>query len=385
MPFVHPSRRRPANSRTTPTRTPAPPNVAALTRALSNSEIIVTIKPLPGESLTGLFRRLSTVLNELGANLVHLMTFGKVSAATAATEAMRRIFGPPDWPVTWVDGSGCGNHPIAGLQAFAVAGHEGQPIRQNGRVVGSVFEDGAFRYCRLGGLGPNRISDSRGDQTRQALDNLAAALAQGGFALADVIRTWFYLDDILSWYGDFNQARTRVYSGIPFRTGSLPASTGIGARNPAAAALMVGGWAVQPLNSTGQVAEVASPLQCPAPCYGSSFSRAMEISSPAGRALTVSGTASLSPDGRTLWIGDVSEQISHTMQVVEKILRARGFTFADVTRAIAYFKYRADAPALGEWGAEINCRTQLAIAAHCDICRDDLLFEIEVDAWRPNR
>jgi hypothetical protein len=50
----------------------------------------------------------------------------------------------------------------------------------------------------------------------------------------DVVRTWFYLNDILSWYPEFNQARNAVYRElglIPGHDGGsrrLPASTGIG-------------------------------------------------------------------------------------------------------------------------------------------------------------
>jgi len=387
MPSVLPATAGPRNNSRSHTR-PRPGPIfdhTIVARAGSGSEVTITATPVPREGIMELFGRLAAALHELDANLVHLMVFGNVAAEPAGTEAMRRIFGALDWPVTWVDGSACDGQPIAGLQAFAVMGREVQRIRQNGGVIGSVYEDGTFRHCRLGGLGPNQLSAPRGEQTKQTLDNLGAALASGGFGFADVMRTWFYLDDILSWYGEFNQARTQVYSGIKFRTGSLPASTGIGARNCAAAALTVGAWAVQPLSPAGRVEEVASPLQCPAPCYGSSFSRATEISSPAGRALTVSGTASISPDGRTLWVGDVRQQLSQTMQVVEKILQARRFEWADVTRATAYFKHRADAPALAEWSAENSSLPPLAVASHCDICRDDLLFEIEVDAWKHNR
>ena len=177
------------------------------------------------------------------------------------------------------------------------------PITLNGRVVGSVFEEGGLRHCLLGGLGPDQSSASRLDQLRQTLGNLEAALELAGFSLADVVRTWFYLDELLSWYDAFNEVRTQVYSRVQFRNGSLPASTGISGRNPAGSALVVGAWALRPLKAGARAAEVPSPLQCPAPAYGSSFSRAMEISSPGGRRLLISGTASVAPGGETLMAG----------------------------------------------------------------------------------
>jgi enamine deaminase RidA (YjgF/YER057c/UK114 family) len=348
------------------------------------SQISITVKPLPDEGITQMFNRLAVALKGLEATIVHLMVFGDVSASAAGTEAMRRIFGGVDWPVTWVEGAACNGGFIAGLQVFAFAGGEVQRIRLGGRIVGSVFEDGAFRHCLLGGVGPDQNSSTRAGQTEQTLGNLAKALAQGGFSFGDVLRTWFFLDNMLAWYDEFNQTRTKIYSGVKFRAGSLPASTGIGGRNPAAAALVAGVWAVRPLSAGSRVEEAISRLQCPAPAYGSSFSRAMEISSSAGRRFFISGTASISPDGRTLWREDARKQVAQTMQVVEAILRSRGFSFSDLTRATAYFKHRADVRAFADWCAADGRFSMPVVFANCDVCRDDLLFELEADAWRPN-
>jgi enamine deaminase RidA (YjgF/YER057c/UK114 family) len=254
----------------------------------------------------------------------------------------------------------------------------------NGRMVGSVFEEGGIRHCLLGGLGPNPGTVSRPDQLRQTLESLEKALAQAGFLLGDVVRTWFYLDELLSWYTEFNEVRTRAYSRVKFRTGSLPASTGISGRNPAGTALVVGAWAAQPLDAGARIAEVRSPLQCPAAEYGSSFSRAVELSSRRGQRLLISGTASIAPGGQTVWPGDVRKQIDLTMEVVEAILVSRKYGFSDITRATAYFKDRADIPAFSEWCADRALRSIPFIAAQSGICRDDLLFELEADAWKPN-
>jgi len=198
-----------------------------------------------------------------------------------------------------------------------------------------------------------------------------------------VVRTWFFLDDLLSWYGAFNEARTRVYAQTKFRSGFLPASTGVAGRNPADAALTVGAWAMQPLNSHSRVEEVFSPLQCPAPAYGSSFSRAVEVNSAGLRRLLISGTASIDPNGHTAHAGDVRSQIGLSMQAVEAILESRRMSFADVTRATAYFKLPAVAPAFADWCGRRELRKLPVISAGCAICRPELLFEIEVDAVAP--
>lgn len=329
------------------------------------------------------FHRLAVMLKELDAAVVHLIVFGSLKAYPAAEEAMRRIFGKVDWPVSWVEGAACDGNPVAGLQVFAFSGGEVKRACFGGHVVGSVFEDGAFRHCVLGGLGPGEKSASQNEQTTRTLENLSQVLTQNGFSLKDVVRTWFFLDDILGWYEGFNHARTEIYSGVKFQAGSLPASTGVGGRNPAGAALAAGAWAAKSLTSAARIEEVVSPLQCPASAYGSSFSRAMEISSPAGRRLLVSGTASIAEDGRTLWKGDAQRQVLQTMQVVENILHSRGFGIADLSRATAYFKRSADVSAFWNWCAAHESFSLPAILTNCQICRDDLLFEFEADAWRP--
>jgi len=355
----------------------------AVTPGVHGVEVSLTIRPMPGDGIAEPFNRLAVALKDLDATIVHLTVFGSISANAAGMEAMRRQFGNIDWPVTWIEGAACDDSPIAGLQVFGFAGGEVNRIKLDGRVVGSVFNDGAARHCLLGGLGPVQNSAPRADQTKETLDNLALALSQGGFSMADTVRTWFYLNDLISWYDEFNQLRTQIYSGVQFRAGSLPASTGIGAKNPAGAALAAGAWAMQPLNSSCRAEEITSPLQCPAPAYGSSFSRAMEISSPAGRRLFISGTASIAHGGETLWPGDHPRQVAQTMQVVEAILRSRGFGFSDLTRATAYFKRRADAKAFNEWCAARDLLSLPVVLACCDVCRDDLLFEFETDASRP--
>jgi len=343
-------------------------------------QISLTIKPLPDESVPDLCRRLVRQLHAQAATPLHLLVYGNVRAGAATVDVLQKMSGHADWPLTWVEGADCNGGPIAGIQVHAFTGNV-ERIEFGGRVVGSVFTEGGAQQCLVGGLVPADRTLSRPDQTRRALEDLQTILARAGFALADAVRTWFFLDDILSWYGDFNRVRTEIYSGVKFRTGSHPASTGVGAKNTAGAALAVGAWAMQPLNSSVRAEAIASPLQCPASAYGSSFSRAMELTSATGRRLLISGTASIAPGGETLWPGDARQQVAQAMQVVEAILRSRGFGFSDLTRATAYFKRRADAQTFAEWHAARGLRLQHAVLVRCDICRDDLLFELEADAW----
>jgi enamine deaminase RidA (YjgF/YER057c/UK114 family) len=352
----------------------------SLEPAVKTGEFIsLTLQPRPGEGIQGLCRRLAMRLRERAATPLHLLVFGKVSANAATIDALQKMFGRMDWPTTWVAGAACDGGPIAGIQIQAFTGNV-ERITFGGRVVGSVFTDGGAGQCLVGGLTPADKTLSRAEQTRRTLEDLQMIFARAGFDLADTVRTWFFLEDILSWYDDFNHARTKIYSGVKFRTGSLPASTGVGAKNPAGAALALAAWAFRPFEKNSRAEEVASPLQCPAPAYGSSFSRALEMTTNAGRRLHISGTASIAPGGTTLWVGDVCKQVELTMDVVEAMLRTRGFTFADLTRATAYFRHLTDAGVFAEWLAANRLANLPVVATQCDVCRDDLLFELEAEA-----
>ena len=356
------------------------PTAPAPAPVIKTGEFIsLTLRPQPGEEIPALCRRLAARLHEHAASPLQMLVFGQTSAAAATHDALRKVFSRVNWPVTWAEGAAGENQHIAGIQVHAFSG-DVERIRFGGRVVGSVFTEGGARQCLVGGLAPADKTLSRAEQTRRTLEDLQIILAQAGFDLADLVRTWFFLENILSWYDDFNQARTNIYSDVKFRTGSLPASTGVGAKNPAGAALALAAWAFRPVGKNCYAEEVASPLQCPAPAYGSAFSRAMEMSTNAGRRLHISGTASIAPGGKTLWAGDVRKQVELTMDVVEAMLHSRGFTFADLTRATAYFRHATDAGAFAEWLAANRLTQMPVVSAQCDVCRDDLLFELEAEA-----
>jgi hypothetical protein len=158
----------------------------------------------------------------------------------------------------------------------------------------------------------------------------------------------------------------------------------MGGPNPTGSALTSGLLAIRP-TAEGRVEkrELGSPLQCPAPEYGSFFSRAMEVSFADLRHVLVSGTASIDLEGRSAHFGDPLAQTEFTFRVVAAILESRDMGWSDVTRAIAYFKHDGDADVLAEVAARLDLPELPLVVVHNDVCFDDLLFEMEVDAILP--
>jgi enamine deaminase RidA (YjgF/YER057c/UK114 family) len=144
--------------------------------------------------------------------------------------------------------------------------------------------------------------------------------------------------------------------------------------------LVAAAWAVAPLQNGFVLREVASPRQCPAPCYGSSFSRAVELLTPELRRVMVSGTASIEPGGASVGGGDVEAQIDLTMEVVRAILVSCDLDFPDASRATAYFKRPKDVSYFHQWCKRLGLEAWPVVCTVADICREELLFEIEVDA-----
>jgi len=347
----------------------------------SVSELHLTVTPMKGESINAMAKRLAEALNPWDATVVRLIVFGSATAYQATLKILRPVLDDPELPVTWVEGAGCADNAIAGMQVHAVTGAHVRTLSGNGRPLARTWEDAVATHCVVNSILPTRTQATAPEQAREVFKKLQTALASAGMTMKDIARTWFYLDDMLSWYGEFNRVRNDIFTRNELRPHSLPASTGVGGRNPMGAALAAAAWAVRPHDPAAKVMHFApSPEQCPASSYGSAFSRAVEIGSTGFRRLLVSGTASIGRDGKTEHIGDARAQIERSMQVVKAILESRRMTFADTAFATAFFKHPADAPLFADWLARHGLQSMPVVCAQCDICRDNLLFEIELEA-----
>ncbi len=317
-------------------------------------------------------------IGETGGAVLNQFVFGGCRFQPQALESM----GSDDWPVTWLEGDPCSGENLSASQATVLSGIPVENLMLDRRLVGKRYEDEDAVYCHLGGLLPRNLNASREVQTRQLFEAMEEALSLAGLSFTDTVRTWLYLDRLLDWYDPFNVIRTQFFQERGVFDHMVPASTGIGAGNPAGAAIIGDLLAIRPKTGRLTATPVPSPLQCPALDYKSSFSRAVEIARPAGRELLISGTASIHPDGRSAHVDNVEKQIALTMEVVAAILHSRQMDWADATRGIAYVKDMADAPLLRQYCRE-HAMPDLPVAlSHADVCRHDLLFELELDAWK---
>jgi enamine deaminase RidA (YjgF/YER057c/UK114 family) len=256
------------------------------------------------------------------------------------------------------------------------AGKLGIMIRMTRQIVPREDAD----CCFLGGVLPVDLKASRCQQARSCFEQLESGLKQAGMEFGNVVRTWFYLDHLLEWYEQFNEVRTTFFRERNVFENLVPASTGIGAGNAAGAAVVASALAIRPGNNRVEIFAVPSPLQCSALDYHSAFSRAVEIQWETGKQLLISGTASIAPGGQSLHRDDAAGQIELTMRVVGEILHSRGMDWRDTTRAIAYFKDLKDVPHFTAWREKNGMKEIPVTITKGDICRPELLFELELDA-----
>lgn len=284
-----------------------------------------------------------------------------------------------DVPSIWLTNPCSGNLPPMVQRLIATKG-DVEVILQDGRVVGAKYEDAYAEYVLLMGITPDDLTASREVQAKSVFENMAKLLEKAGYSFHDVVRTWLYLDQLLEWYDVLNRVRDAFFEAQGVFGGFVPASTGIGCANSLGAAMIAGAIAMRPKDERATKAMLDSPLQCSALDYRSSFSRAAEIVTPVSRTVFVSGTASIAPGGETIHVGDMAKQVALTMDVVKAILETRNMGFEHSVRAIAYIKRPEDRPVWQQWLKENGLPADFAQEVIADVCRDDLLFELELDA-----
>ncbi|MBW8017423.1 MAG: translation initiation inhibitor [Planctomycetes bacterium] len=352
-------------------------DVASLSRACCSKHFITShASSDPFE----MFARLGEYVRANKVAIFQQYVFGGCQHYDSGMKAIEKACGEIKWPITWLQGDGCNGEDLTATQAYAITGDCYKPIVFEGKVAGAVYEDEHARYCLIGDLLPDDVTVSREKQTRNVFEKMNRILKTVGMDFLNVVRTWMYLEKLLEWYDEFNTVRTTFFEELGVFDNLVPASTGIGVANPAGAALVTDLFAVKPKTGHVKISEVESPLQCSATDYRSSFSRAIEVALPDHRTIYVSGTASIEPSGKTIHIDDVKKQIGLTMEVAEAILKGRDMGWEDTVRAIAYFKDIKDVPLFTKYCKDRNLPKMPFALSHSDVCRDDLLFEIELDA-----
>lgn len=212
-----------------------------------------------------------------------------------------------------------------------------------------------------------------------AYRRLLGALDRHGYP--HLLRAWNYLADINAGTGDderyrhFSTGRAEGMAGLSSLT--YPAATAIG-RTDGIRELVLYALAAkkpgQPVENPRQVSAYRYPRQ-----YGPvapSFARAMRLDT-ASPALFISGTASIV--GHTSVHDLPDAQIAETLRNLETLVMAAGLDAATVasTWLKAYIRHVDDTGIVTSALADAGLPPDRLICLHADICRAELLLEID--------
>jgi enamine deaminase RidA (YjgF/YER057c/UK114 family) len=309
-----------------------------------------------------LYRQLKDALAANRAQIVQERVFGNLAFEPAVRAARRAVFGD-DALLSYVEGAPLWGDGLAGLIVRAAINQPVTPVQLNGVVHGRAW-DGQIILQGLRG------------ETAQVIALAQQLLRQHGTSYRQVARTWFYLDQILGWYGEFNRARNLAYSdvGLIGPNGThLPASTGINGRNAAGQPISLDLLAV-----TGHqtYSVLHNPRQPEALDYGSAFARAARL----GALLEISGTAAIDPAGRSVHDNDAVAQIAYTLDAITALIAPTGAGLRDMLAGCLFLKRREDRAAAAQLLHDLPL-----VGIHADVCRAELLVEIDTEIAVPAR
>jgi enamine deaminase RidA (YjgF/YER057c/UK114 family) len=350
-------------------------------------EIYITATPRGHGSISQqaqeLFPAVAAVLRRHGAWICQERVFAPPASISTLRSLRAEAYGGLNDTVepAWLASVGGGDR-IAAVQVHAVhAAIKPRPLSIDGVALGRAFEQNGCRWVTASGVSSPQAGDAPA-QVRATFEKAEALLKQVGADLRSVARTWIFMDNILAWYGQFNHARNSLFidRGILVRgdsEGRMPASTGIGISPASSAKCAMDLFAV--VGGDGLVKRYhAAGKQKSAYEYGSAFARAAQAKTPAGHAIFVSGTAAIDTAGATCHVGDPAGQVQMTLENVTAVLNQMGTNVRDVVQAVAYCA-TSEVRELFEtcWADTLPWPWVVLIG---DVCRDDLLFEVEVTA-----
>jgi enamine deaminase RidA (YjgF/YER057c/UK114 family) len=338
------------------------------------------------------YARIAETLMEHSLEIIHERIFGSLSveaSVMAARHSALRSYGAAsDNPVTYVQGNPSWGEGFAGAIIHAVAPNTADDvwtIRHNGVPCGRRWLRNASTYLMLQNI--QGEGGSRAGEVRRMFERAERILRDNDVSYKNVARTWLYLSKILQWYPEFNRARSEKYGEFGIMPGPgdatlmLPSSTGIGADMPSGAAASMDLLAVVENDDIpSPVIKLSNRKQLDAFRYGAAFSRGAVIKADDVNIIQISGTAAIDEHGVSLYPGDIASQINCTFDKIAYLLRQERAGLADICAATVFVKQPEYAEVFWEMAAERGLADFPAVCVVADVCREELLFEIDGEA-----
>jgi len=287
---------------------------------------------------------------------------------------------------------------------FSEGSHAGITTKYYDSLPYVVIESDSSKEVWGAGLGNDQYMDDTREASVAAFEMVTEILCRENLSLNDVVRQWNYIGDIVGMkegfqnYQVFNEVRSEYYN--KYRTvAGFPAATGVG--------MKYGGvfldFCALKADETVKLKSVSNPSQVNAYEYGQhvlkgmtnagtavrhppQFERGLLLINKTCNTLFVSGTASIIGQ-ETIGKGDVNEQTFVTIENIRKVAdreRIRKLTGKEdigpgkISLLRVYIKKQEDFKSVKSICNE-HFPVSPVIFIEADICRDDLLTEIEAE------
>jgi enamine deaminase RidA (YjgF/YER057c/UK114 family) len=271
--------------------------------------------------------------------------------------------------------------PALRVEGVCEIWESGQPVE---RVESQGFRAACNRHVLFGALQVAEDADMEA-AGRLAYRRVFAGLDALGFPY--LLRAWNYFPAIndaaggVERYRSFNVGRQDAFVTHARTVGvDTPAACALGCRaGPLTVYFIAGKARGQPVENPRQVSAYRYPER-----YGPrtpTFSRAMLIQPDGQPMLAISGTASI-VGHETRHVGDVDAQIEETLANIAAVMNAAGHAVSPSPGAgeglllKAYLRRPADLPTVESAIAQTFGKAGV-VYLHADICRSELLVEIE--------
>ncbi|MBN2272604.1 MAG: hypothetical protein JXN61_18470, partial [Sedimentisphaerales bacterium] len=186
------------------------------TRAIESSgvtEFYISAVPRhnapPDEVAEQLFSGIRDVLKPQNARILEERVFAAGHVMDILAEARSRAYQGQGFddgvaPSFLVGQEGASLGPIAGVQVHALSGEiKSEVIEIDGTAQGRLLRAPNHTIAALSCVSAPQLTCPK-EQARVCLEKAEAALKGCGTNFLSVARTWMWLNDILSWYDDFN-------------------------------------------------------------------------------------------------------------------------------------------------------------------------------------
>jgi hypothetical protein len=291
------------------------------------------------------------------------------------------------------------------VEALTVTPLSGSLItRFLGEIPYVVMDSDDSKEIWAAGLDTGLFPDDTRKAAESGFDKVKSILESENMSLNNIVRQWNYIGNILSIkngyqnYQVFNEVRSEYY-GLYRNVKMFPAATGVG--------MKYGGVALDfhAVRSDKKISffPVDNPAQINAYCYGQNvlrgnprngnamknppqFERALFMHSDVNPVLYVSGTASILGQ-KTVGLNDVSRQTEVTIGNINKLAdynRIRSISGKNNITGLECSFIRVYVKNPGDFQTvrsicDSNFPSVPSVFIEADICRDDLLVEIEAE------